>query len=185
MSKQDDAIAAGHLTYNTGKPCRRGHDSDRYTSNGMCVACVKMKDDARRTARDLNRRKFIKARINNLHERVFMVHEDNRPIVEKFCELLQYGDGFEVAQVREVIERAYERAPTPKALAFDDLVKVMAWDGVKVTNRAQLEQIGVLQFDYVDSTLYFFHNQQRYRAEDAAEVLKGNKLYVKPILQNL
>lgn len=27
--------------YNTGAPCMRGHNSDRYSSNGGCVECLK------------------------------------------------------------------------------------------------------------------------------------------------
>lgn len=28
-------------TYSTGRPCKYGHDSERYTSNGICIACDK------------------------------------------------------------------------------------------------------------------------------------------------
>ncbi len=28
-------------TYNTGIPCSRGHNSDRYTSTGHCIECLK------------------------------------------------------------------------------------------------------------------------------------------------
>lgn len=30
----------GDVTYKTGKPCIRGHDSERYTSTGACVECL-------------------------------------------------------------------------------------------------------------------------------------------------
>lgn len=180
-SKQDAAIAAGHLTYNTEKPCRRGHNSDRYTSNGMCVACVKMKDEARRTSRTLNRRKYVNAMVNNLRERPFMVSEENRAIVDKFCEVLQYGDGFEVAHIIDVVTKAHERAPTPRALTRDDILKVMAWDGKTVVNYPDLEQIGVIQYDYADSCYYFMHNSHRYLAMDTVAVLKGELLNVKPL----
>jgi hypothetical protein len=35
------AKQAGRITYRTGKPCKRGHDSDRYTSTGICIACLR------------------------------------------------------------------------------------------------------------------------------------------------
>lgn len=36
--KRADAIAAGLKRYNTGKPCKNGHMSDRHV-NGSCLAC--------------------------------------------------------------------------------------------------------------------------------------------------
>lgn len=33
------ARVAGKATYNTGKPCRKGHMADRYVSTGHCVTC--------------------------------------------------------------------------------------------------------------------------------------------------
>lgn len=37
------AKAAGTRTYSTGKPCKNGHFSDRYTSTGVCIACGEIK----------------------------------------------------------------------------------------------------------------------------------------------
>lgn len=34
-----DAIELGLERYYTGKLCRHGHDSERYTANGRCIAC--------------------------------------------------------------------------------------------------------------------------------------------------
>ena len=36
-----DAISAGLITYFTGKACKRGHISERYTQNSTCVMCVR------------------------------------------------------------------------------------------------------------------------------------------------
>jgi len=35
------AIAAGATKYTTGKPCKAGHNSPRYTLNGLCCQCLK------------------------------------------------------------------------------------------------------------------------------------------------
>jgi hypothetical protein len=40
-AEKDNAIALGLRTYNTGKPCKHGHLSDRYTKSSCCVECVK------------------------------------------------------------------------------------------------------------------------------------------------
>lgn len=62
MDERFTALAEGKKTYSTGKPCRRGHHSERYSSNGMCLDCLKYKREvyiqaqARRNL--LNSRKF-------------------------------------------------------------------------------------------------------------------------------
>jgi len=40
-SERWDAAKSGLSTYNTGKPCSKGHISDRYTASGGCVECIK------------------------------------------------------------------------------------------------------------------------------------------------
>jgi len=37
---RSEAIMWGRVRYNTGKPCKRGHNVERYTTNGACVQCV-------------------------------------------------------------------------------------------------------------------------------------------------
>lgn len=34
------AVVRGIKTYYSGKPCRQGHDSGRYTGKGSCIACL-------------------------------------------------------------------------------------------------------------------------------------------------
>lgn len=60
MNKRHAAIADGQVTYRSGKPCRKGHDAERYSSTGQCVECLK--DQATKTksvARDARARRFI------------------------------------------------------------------------------------------------------------------------------
>lgn len=40
--KKREAKALSLKFYNTGKPCKHGHLSDRYTSTAVCVECVKI-----------------------------------------------------------------------------------------------------------------------------------------------
>ena len=35
-----EAAKRGQLRYNTGKPCKFGHNADRYTSNAACSQCM-------------------------------------------------------------------------------------------------------------------------------------------------
>lgn len=36
---RSEAIDRFEITYFTGRPCRRGHTSERYVSNGACLTC--------------------------------------------------------------------------------------------------------------------------------------------------
>jgi len=38
-----EALAIGYVHYYTGKPCKHGHDSERYTKCRKCVACNRLK----------------------------------------------------------------------------------------------------------------------------------------------
>lgn len=40
--KKQEAKALSLKFYNTGKPCKHGHLSDRYTSTAVCVECIKI-----------------------------------------------------------------------------------------------------------------------------------------------
>jgi hypothetical protein len=41
-----EAKATGKITYSTGRPCRRGHTADRFTSSGTCIECSRLASDA-------------------------------------------------------------------------------------------------------------------------------------------
>ena len=41
-----EAKAAGAKRYFTGKPCPKGHISERYTSKGTCIACLRLEWEA-------------------------------------------------------------------------------------------------------------------------------------------
>lgn len=40
MMKRSEALQQGLPKYRTGKRCKNGHDSERYTLSGVCVQCV-------------------------------------------------------------------------------------------------------------------------------------------------
>ena len=48
-----EALAQGLHTYSTGKPCKYGHESDRYSSTGICVACTRGRKSWNRKPLDL------------------------------------------------------------------------------------------------------------------------------------
>jgi hypothetical protein len=48
--KCSEAKSLGLTRYITGKPCRKGHFAERYTSTSGCVICVKIKSEQARKA---------------------------------------------------------------------------------------------------------------------------------------
>jgi len=47
---RQSAIALGKSVYFTGKACKQGHVTQRYTSNGACLECVRLARLAERQA---------------------------------------------------------------------------------------------------------------------------------------
>lgn len=39
---RQDALAIGYIRYYTGKPCKHGHDSERYTNSRTCIECNRL-----------------------------------------------------------------------------------------------------------------------------------------------
>jgi hypothetical protein len=43
ITSRKSARAAGRPFYFTGKPCKHGHLADRYSHNGNCVVCTRLR----------------------------------------------------------------------------------------------------------------------------------------------
>jgi hypothetical protein len=173
------ALEAGELTYNSGKPCRRGHDSPRYTSNGMCTACVKMRDEARREAKSVSRQRYINARVNNLKEKTFMVRDGHDGLVQRVCDILQYGTSGLLEELEGHVSRIYDTCPHPRALSKDDLLKFIRFDGEKVQNLVELQVIYPTEGGN-DPNTYVVRNGLFYRANELMEVLRDQRIVVIP-----
>lgn len=46
-ASRKDALRLGAPVYNTGRPCKRGHFSDRYTASGHCIPCRRDEENSR------------------------------------------------------------------------------------------------------------------------------------------
>jgi len=180
MQNRTDAAAAGLKVFNTGKPCRRGHNSDRYVSNGSCIACLMEDQEARRQEVQVGRRKFINAMVNNFHERTFLVRDEHRPLVQKFCEALQYGGDHVYVQLQSIVETFHDQVPSPKALNKLDLVRITKY-GTPEFNFAHLELYNVVECDRETGVMYLNHNGHKYLLSKVEEVLTNKRLIVTPI----
>lgn len=92
LNTKESAAAAGDLKYATGRPCRKGHFSPRYTSSGNCIACMdvvatqnKIKNKSRKRIFNANR-----AGDNTLYAAVFPLSW--HPILERLQQITQGND---------------------------------------------------------------------------------------------
>lgn len=73
LATRAEAKAAGEKKYFTGKPCKHGHISERYTCTGQCVRCISLvyfsnKDELnkkRKKEYSENKERFQKYRADN------------------------------------------------------------------------------------------------------------------------
>lgn len=176
-NKRDIATAAGKLTYNSGKPCRSGHVSDRYTSNGMCIACTKLKDEARKTIRKAATIRYNNARIAHLLPYSVMVRIGHRDIIERMSEILQFGNDAAIHECMQFVEKMSEVVPLPRSLTRDDLLRFMKFEGGHVTNYDDLDIVLATEDD---PNVYFLYHGFKYRGDEAMQVLRGQRFQVNP-----
>lgn len=80
------AIAAGLDRYQTGKPCKNGHDGPRYTASGTCVACVAVSTAKIRTG-------MAQARALNARPFTYLLHPDDHAAALAVCQGLDLQRG--------------------------------------------------------------------------------------------
>ena len=97
-SIRDTALTFGRLTYNNGKPCRRGHFSDRYSSNGMCIECLKLQAGERKLKVDGSRAARNKALFDQLQPKQVWVRPQHHAAISEYADVLRYGSPDVIAQ---------------------------------------------------------------------------------------
>lgn len=116
---RDEAKIRGDLRYFTGKPCKKGHISERSVSNGLCLECVKERMATRRKLRS--------------KEQLITDHEKSRIRAAEWRKANPSHEGTKVAKKEykkrnphKVIAstakyRAQKKHRTPSWLTVDDL----------------------------------------------------------------
>lgn len=81
------AAEAGEKRYYTGKPCAKGHDSQRFTSTGVCIKCASgyVKEYNKRLNRETT------ARANGAF--VHPLHADDHAAARAYCQALDMARG--------------------------------------------------------------------------------------------
>lgn len=177
MNIRTAAIAAGKVQYNSGKPCRSGHISDRYCSNGQCIECLRVQNEARQGTLRAAKIKRNTALFAHLREHTFMVRECDRETMGQYADILQFSTPDVIAQCKQFLAQIYKHTPTPRALSRDDLLMFMEYRGGQVLNINSLE---LSHPSEDDPTLYVIHNTHRYVASECMEVLRNQRLNVTP-----
>jgi len=86
MSNRKQAAREGLHKYFTGKPCKRGHLSYRYTKTGTCAACVRLYT----TEYGKQVKSIIDARKENQEiTSVFKCHPDDEKTINDFIAALR------------------------------------------------------------------------------------------------
>lgn len=172
------AAQAGDLYFDNGKPCRLGHNSHRYTSNGACVECIRIKREAHKNVASIARRKRNVALFSNLREHKFMVAAGNAEAMQQLADIFQYSPDVYADIIKAEIAKLHAICPNPRVLSRDDLLKFIRWDGTAVTNLVELE---ISRPEQDDPEVCLYHRGQRYSAVKVMEVLRGERLNVPPL----
>lgn len=126
MNFRLQAATAGRKTYQTGTPCRRGHTGPRYTSNGMCVECLKVHATGVKS-------KLSETRINKNREKAHEIvrHTVNIPLKYSNSNIVQMLEDMLNAPDSEGFITWVNHIAT-QPLTSTELVPMFQWDGKKV-----------------------------------------------------
>jgi len=78
-----DAANAGLKRFYTGKPCKYGHDAQRFTTTGGCVACNAARSKLFAFAKNTERGKFV-----------YPLHPDDHAAARAYCQALDLARGY-------------------------------------------------------------------------------------------
>jgi hypothetical protein len=82
-SKRSDAKKAGHQFYYTGKLCKWGHQSPRYTKNSLCVLCRKLSYERNREKEARNSKAYYDNNLEHIRETKKAYYLKNREALKK------------------------------------------------------------------------------------------------------
>lgn len=175
-----EALERGEVYYSTGKPCRRGHNSDRFASNGSCRECLRIQQAA-----SLNNAKVARGRRNlalasGMREFKYLHQLVHQETLQQLCDILQYSPVTLINALKDQINTIHETCPNPRVLSRTNLLGFMEYEGGIVKNLAYLNISHPEDRMDGDGRVFILHNQVRYDASEVMEVLRGQRLNVRP-----
>lgn len=175
-----EALEHGHVTYNTGKACRRGHHADRYASSGSCVECVRLLRNATANNAKVAKGKRNLALAAGMREHKYLHSVAHHTALSQLCEILQYSPTTVIDKLKEQIAAIYDTCPNPRVLSRADLLEFIRYEAGNVMNLNFLNISYPDQREDGDARIFILHNNVRYDASDVMEVLRGQRLNVRP-----
>lgn len=156
-----------------------GHTSDRYSSNGMCIACLGQQAAARKDVVRALRIKHNTARFAGLQPHSVNVRHSEKHIVGMLADILQYSSDSVKQNVEGFLQLIYESCPMPRALTKEDLLKFLDFDGWALRDYDKLD---LVQATEEDPYVYVMHNGFKYKGDTIMEVLRNQRVSVLPTL---
>ena len=182
MNIRKNAREMGLLKYNSGRPCRSGHTSDRYVSNGCCIACQNGDAELARAEVMKTKQRITLALDAKCKPYTLMVKDNHQDIFIKLAEILQSASPDAALKIKNYVEETYINSPTSRALTRDDLLTFLAFENNFIKNTPSLELSHPVT---MDEPIYIIHKGQYYRDIHCLEVLRGERLNVKPTMMRV
>lgn len=174
MNPRQIAAAAGLSTYNTNKLCRRGHDGDRYTSNGMCVECLKITaniyKDAR-TERNTQRIEGFRAASVML---VPAMHTD----LKRFGDFMRNASADQITMVMGIVNGVMDAIPNPTSSEPPRRGPVHAHIISAETIREYLAAKSWVMYEQTTDTKYVQLDEHWYPIDKVSEAISGRINFV-------
>lgn len=92
---RDKAISKNLRVFRTGKPCNRGHNVCRYTSNGACVDCIKIYT--------------AKHTVKTIKKLIVYLHPDDVAVVQKYVDSLNFARKINLGFYKERVKLKRKR----------------------------------------------------------------------------
>lgn len=121
---RNEALHAAAPFYNTGRPCRAGHNSSRYSSNGMCVECTRNHSTTTAAMVRNAKRKANTMLFNDMVKSYVWVPRNHTTVLNSITNLLNSPDAETFITWLNHIH--------DQPLTALDLVPMFQWDGKKV-----------------------------------------------------
>jgi len=189
--KRNDAAAMGLSKYSTGKPCGKGHDSERYTTSGQCIACL-----ADNRTELQNKRNILNAKLGTQHVQVpCMARREHFPAYKQLEAIIDAEDPTNMvrifAMLREMTGPAAEQVTYRPEMTRRDLLRYATIVDGKITNGDDFDIVD--DYDpvadehccmiYMNSNWYHMHDVVRLLPEASYALIRPGMMpeHMKPI----
>lgn len=144
--EKQEAKLLGKSTYNTGKPCKRGHISDRRVSNNLCIQCAKevyhITDRDNYRYRDTFYRQYLSRKQNAKNNNIPFTILFNEIETPEFCPIfgLKLNYGWSGENQRDNAKATIDKV-IPELGYVNGNVFVISWRANKLKSNMSLDEL--------------------------------------------